>query len=124
MSRIYIIYIIIAILGIIGTTGITDAMVTYTSSDDDENNRDPQTKACYRLGYNDGDQNEPYNQTACSQYGLNDRVYNEGFISEYIVGQGMEYFTCNQIAKESHRKNYTTVFSLKFIFVLQINPWM
>ena len=40
------IYTIIAILGIIGTMGITDAMVIYTSSDDDENNRDPLTEAC------------------------------------------------------------------------------
>ena len=36
---------LIAILGMIGTMGVTDAMVTYASSDsdnnDDENNRDP-----------------------------------------------------------------------------------
>jgi len=43
MSRIYT---IIAILGIIGTMGITNAMVTYANSDDDENNRDPLTEAC------------------------------------------------------------------------------
>jgi hypothetical protein len=37
------IYTIIATLGVIGTMGVTDAMVTYASSDDDddENNRDP-----------------------------------------------------------------------------------
>jgi len=43
----------------IGTIGVTDAMVTYASSDDDnnddENNRDPLNQACYRLGFNDGD---------------------------------------------------------------------
>jgi len=43
MSRIYT---IIAILCIIGTINITDAMVRYTSSYDDENNRDPLIEAC------------------------------------------------------------------------------
>ena len=42
---------------------------------------------------------KPYNQTAFSQCGVNDRAYYEGFISGCIVGQGMEYFACNQIAK-------------------------
>jgi len=77
-----------------------------------------------KVSYNDGDQNKPYNQTAYSQCGPNDRAHNEGFISGCIAGQGVEYLACNQIAKESHRKNYTTLFSLKFVFVLQINPWM
>ena len=45
------------------------------------------------------DQSKPYNQTAFSQCGVNDRAYYEGFISGCIVGQGMEYFACNQIAK-------------------------
>ena len=62
-------------------------------------NRDPLNEACYRSGFNDGDQSKPYNQTAFNQCGPNDRAYYEGFISGCIVGQGMEYFACNQIAK-------------------------
>jgi hypothetical protein len=96
------VYTIIAILGLIGTMGVTDAMVTYASSDDDdddENNRDPLNEACYRSGFNEAEQSKPYNQTAFSQCGVNDRAYYEGFISGCIVGQGMEYFACNQIAK-------------------------
>lgn len=83
--------------------GVTNAIVTYASSDDDddddENNRDPLNEACYRSGFNDAEQSKPYNQTAFSQCGVNDRAYYEGFISGCIVGQGMEYFACNQIAK-------------------------
>ena len=94
---------IIAILGMIGTIGVTDAMVTYASSDDDnnddENNRDPLNQACYRSGFNDGDQSAPYNQTVFSQCRPNDRAYYEEYISGYIVGRGIEYFACNQIAK-------------------------
>ena len=45
------------------------------------------------------EQSKAYNQTAYSQCGVNDRAYYEGFISGCIVGQGMEYFACNQIAK-------------------------
>ena len=90
---------IIAILGMIGTMDVTDAMVTYVSSDndnkDDDNNRDPLNQACYRSGFNDGDQSTPYNQIVFSQCRPNDRAYYEG----YIVGRGIEYFACNQIAK-------------------------
>ena len=48
---------------------------------------------------------KPYNQTAFSQCGVNDRAYYEGFISGCVVGQGIEYFACNQIAKYLSEKN-------------------
>ena len=93
---------IIAILGMIGTMGVTDAMVTYASSDSDNNDdeiTDPLNQACYRSCFNDGDQSTPYNQTVFSQCRPDERAYYEGFISGCIVGRGIEYFACNQIAK-------------------------
>lgn len=95
------IYTIIAILGIIGTIGVTNIMVTYasTNDNDDENNDDPLNKACYDSGFSDAQQSHPYNQTAYNQCGVNDRAYYEGFISGCISGQGMDFSACQQIAK-------------------------
>jgi hypothetical protein len=80
-------------------------MFAYGSNDqnnndqnnNDQNNNDPRNQACYKSGFGDGRQNNPYSQNMFSQCGINGRAYYEGFLSGCISGQGKDYFSCQKM---------------------------
>jgi hypothetical protein len=90
----------ITVLSVISAVVPTGTMLAYGSNDQNDNNQndnDPRNQACYKAGFGDGRQNNPYNQNMFNQCGINGRAYYEGFLSGCISGQGKDYFSCQKM---------------------------